>query len=217
VRLSRNHEIELSELAAFADGSLGPERRAEMAARVGGAPELLELLAEQERAVALIRQAAAEVEAPAALRARTQGERRPRGARRAAWVGAFATTAVAAALVGVYDSKRSGERLHAALEPTALVPGAGGEATVRKTSSGWLIRLHASGLPRRAGGRFYEAWLGDRDGALVPIGTFNEGTNVTLWAGVSPKSFRILTVTRERNDGEQGASGEKVLAGAITP
>jgi hypothetical protein len=50
----------------------------------------------------------------------------------------------------------------------------------------------------------------------VPVGTFNEGTNVTLWAGVSPKLFKTLTVTRERADGDQTSSGEKVLVGTVS-
>ena len=50
---------------------------------------------------------------------------------------------------------------------------------------------------------------------LVPIGTFNEARNVTLWAGVSPKVFATLTVTRERSDGDQASSGEKVLVGTV--
>ena len=52
---------------------------------------------------------------------------------------------------------------------------------------------------------------------LQPIGTFNEGNKVTLWAGVSPKSFRILTVTREQADGNQASSGDKVLVGKVQP
>jgi hypothetical protein len=50
---------------------------------------------------------------------------------------------------------------------------------------------------------------------LVPIGTFNEGRDVTLWAGVAPTSFTGLTVTRERADGDQASSGEKVLVGKV--
>jgi hypothetical protein len=50
---------------------------------------------------------------------------------------------------------------------------------------------------------------------LVPIGTFNDGRDVTLWAGVSPVSYTVLTVTRERADGKQGSSGEKVLVGPV--
>ena len=52
---------------------------------------------------------------------------------------------------------------------------------------------------------------------LIPIGTFNEGKNVTLWAGVSPKSFKTLTVTRELANGNQASSGEKVLVGTARP
>ena len=71
------------------------------------------------------------------------------------------------------------------------------------------------GFPRLDGGRFYEAWLRNAAGVLVPIGTFNEGRNVTLWAGVSPKDFTTLTVTREQADGDQASSGEKVLVGTV--
>ena len=41
------------------------------------------------------------------------------------------------------------------------------------------------------------------------------GHEVTLWAGVSPKDFPTLTVTRERADGDQASSGEKVLVGTV--
>jgi hypothetical protein len=218
VRLSRHRDLDPAELAALADGSLDPQRRAAAEARVAGSAELAELLSEQERAVALTRSLAAEVEAPAPLRAHIEARRRPQRRRRAAVVGAFATTAaVAATVVGALESRTSGERFHAALRPTALLPDARAEATLTQTSSGWRIQLEASGLPRLAGGRFYEAWLRNTDGALVPIGTFNEGTNVTLWAGVSPKTFKILTVTRERADGDQASSGEEVLAGTVAP
>ncbi len=71
------------------------------------------------------------------------------------------------------------------------------------------------GFPASTDGRFYEAWLRNAAGVLVPIGTFNEGQNVTLWAGVSPKDFATLTVTREQADGDQASSGEKVLVGTV--
>ena len=38
---------------------------------------------------------------------------------------------------------------------------------------------------------------------------------MTLWAGVPPSSFTVLTVTRERADGDQASSGEKVLVGPV--
>ena len=164
--------------------------------------------------------AAAEVEAPAALRtrvdARRRERRRPRPSRLVA-IGA-AAAAVAAAIgigVGVLGSGTSGESFHSALAATDLAPGANGEATLTKTSSGWRIELDATGLPRLDAGRFYEAWLKNDAGTLVPVGTFNEGQSVTLWAGVSPVDFPTLTVTREEADGDQASSGEKVLVGTV--
>jgi Anti-sigma-K factor rskA, C-terminal len=210
---------ELAELAALADGSLAPERRVALEARVAASPELADRLAEQQRAVAFARDAAADVEAPHALRARV-GELR--SGRRAApgpfvLIGAAAAAVAAVAIASaVFGTSTSSDRFYAALAPTELVPGASGEATLTKTSSGWRIELDATGLPRLDGGRFYQAWLRDPAGALVPVGTFNESRNVTLWAGVSPKDFSTLTVTREADDGDQASSGEKVLVGAAT-
>jgi anti-sigma-K factor RskA len=211
---------EIAELAALADGSLAPERRAALEARVAASSDLADRLAEQQRAVALARSAAAEVEAPAALRARVDARRHARrmpAQRRLVLISAPAIAVVVAVGIGlgVFGSSTSAERFHTALAATALAPGAKGEATLTKTSSGWRIELDATGLPRLEGGRFYEAWLRNPAGVLVPIGTFNEGRKVTLWAGVSPKDFTTLTVTRERADGDQASSGEKVLVGTV--
>jgi anti-sigma factor RsiW len=213
---------EIAELAALADGSLAPEDRASLEARVDESPELAARLAEQERAVAFARSAAAEVEAPAALRARIEAQRSARARRAAArrpfvLIGAAAAVAALAIGIGlnVFGSGASGEHFSAALAPTDLAPGAVGDAKLTKTSSGWRIDLRATGLPHLDAGRFYEAWLRNRAGVLVPIGTFNDARKVTLWAGVSPKQFRTLTVTRERADGAQTSSGQKVLVGKV--
>jgi Anti-sigma-K factor rskA, C-terminal len=210
---------EIAELAALADGSLAPERRAALEARVAASPELAERLAEQQRAVTLAQSAAAEVEAPAALRARVEAQRPARRVRVPRRLVLISAPAIAALAIGIvvllFGSNGSSERFHAALAATELVPGATGEATLTKTASGWRIELDATGLPRLAGGRFYEAWLRNSAGVLVPIGTFNDGREVTLWAGVSPKVFPTLTVTRERADGDQASSGEKVLVGTV--
>lgn len=217
--MRRRREDETAELAALADGSLAPERRTAVEAHVAASPELAERLAEQERAVAYARQAAADVDAPAGLRRRVEAQGRvPRtwAPGRVALAGAAAVAVVVVA-VGVVVS-RSGtpaQQFVAELGPTALAPGASGDATLTKTSSGWRIELDAAGLPRLDAGRFYEAWLKNAAGVLVPIGTFNEGQNVTLWAGVSPKQFTTLSVTRERADGDQTSSGEKVLVGKV--
>ncbi len=209
-----------AELAALADGSLAPERRAELDARIAASPELANLLAEQQRAVALARSAATEVEAPAGLRARIEHgrpSRRPAPWRLVAVGSAVAVVAAVVITLAVRSTGTHGEQFRAALAPTALVPGAGGEATMTKTSSGWRIELEAEGLPRRQGRLFYQAWLRNRAGVLVPIGTFNESRKVTLWAGVSPKDYPALTVTREQADGNQASSGQKVLVGTARP
>jgi len=210
-----------AELAALADGSVEPERRAALEASIAASPLLADRLAEQERAVALLQGAADQVDAPAGLRARLETQRPQRTVRtpRRLALAGVAAAAVAAVAVGagiaVFGSGSHGARYQAALGPTALAPGARGEASLTRTTSGWRIHLHATGLPRLAGSRFYEAWLRNSAGVLVPIGTFNEGENVTLWAGVPPTSFTVLTVTREQADGNQASSGEKVLVGPV--
>jgi hypothetical protein len=55
--------------------------------------------------------------------------------------------------------------------------------------------------------------LRNPEGVLVPIGTFNQGDDVTLWAGVSPENFPTMTITEEAADGDQGSSGQRVLVG----
>ena len=167
----------------------------------------------------LTRAASAEVDAPTALRARIEAQRRAGRtpvSRRLVAVGAAAAVAAVVVIgLALFRSSSTQERFQAALAATALAPGAKGEATLTKTSSGWRIELDATGLPRLDGGRFYQAWLRNASGVVVPVGTFNEGTKVTLWAGVSPRVFKTVTVTRERADGDQTSSGEKVLVGTV--
>jgi anti-sigma factor RsiW len=87
-----------TELAALADGSLTPVRRAELERRVAESRELAALLAEQERAVALVRSAAAEVDAPAGLRRRIEAKRSPVRAHRRGFAIAGGVATVAGVL-----------------------------------------------------------------------------------------------------------------------
>jgi len=100
-RRSEAPDDEPVELAAVADGSLPPDERAAAEARLGESPELAALLAEQESAVALVRQAAASTEAPSGLRARidVQRQARRRRARPRVTLAAGLATAAAVALV----------------------------------------------------------------------------------------------------------------------
>ena len=131
-------------------------------------------------------------------------------------VGAAAAVVVAIALtVGVVTEGRSGQRFTAALSATTLAPGASGTATLTNTRSGWRIELRTDGLPRLDNGRYYQAWMKNNAGILVPIGTFNQGPNVTLWSGVPPTEFPTITVTEQEANGNPASSGQRVLAGSV--
>lgn len=137
---------------------------------------------------------------------------RPRWVRYA--VSAVAAAAVVAVALAIsLSSGGQPVQYAAALGGTQLEPGASGDVTMTKTTSGWRITLHAKGLPRRDGGQYYEAWLKNAQGQLVPIGTFNQGDDVTLWSGVTPADFRTMTVTRQDATGGPASSGQVVLSG----
>lgn len=146
---------------------------------------------------------------------------RPRIAQRWRFAGAAAAIVVVLG-VGTYFVTRGtdgagGQRFSAELtSPDGAAPVAG-RVDFERTDSGWRVELDVRGLPRLDGGRFYQAWMRDADGTLVPVGTFNEGNDVVLWSGVSPVDYPMLTVTEEEADGDQASSGRRVLSGTVTP
>ena len=85
------------ELAAFADGTLAPERRAAVEELVARSPELTERLAEQRLAHEVVTHAAAAVDAPARVRAQVEA-RRGRTTRRRYALGSGLAIAAAAAI-----------------------------------------------------------------------------------------------------------------------
>jgi hypothetical protein len=100
---------------------------------------------------------------------------------------------------------------------TSLAPGAHGSGTLTKTESGWRIELSASGLQHLANGRYYQAWLKNSDGILVPVGTFNDAQHVTLWSGAPVTQFRSFSVTVQQANGNPTSSGRRVLVGTAHP
>jgi Anti-sigma-K factor rskA len=139
------------------------------------------------------------------------GGRRPR----IAWLAGLAAAAAAAviAVVVTVGGGSNATQFQAALAGTALAPGASAQVTLTQTQSGWHITLQGHGLRRLDDGYYYEAWLKNPAGILVPIGTFNQPNNVTLWAGVPPTEFPTVAVTRQRADGNPASSGQRVLVG----
>ena len=174
----------------------------------------------QDRVVAAIGQEAG-ARAPTAVRPATAARPARLRRQRTRWLPALVAVAavlLVAVLAGtalLRSDHGGGTRRYVAL---AAVGGSGasGSATLTRTDAGWRIELHAQGLARLDDDTYYEAWLKKDDGVLVPIGTFNQGGDLTLWAGVSPAEYTTFTVTAEAADGNQASSGRQVLAGAVT-
>jgi hypothetical protein len=142
------------------------------------------------------------------------------GTRRSAYVilSAAASVLIAAGItIGLTNHDSKPAEFAASLQGTDLAPDASGQVTLNRTESGWKIHLQAEDLPRRDTGAYYEAWLKNDAGILVPIGTFNQPDDVTLWAGVPPSSYPTITVTRQLANGEQASSGQVVLQGTTHP
>jgi hypothetical protein len=141
--------------------------------------------------------------------------RRPR----IAWLAGLAAAAAAAviAVVVTVGGGSNATQFQATLAGTALAPGASAQVTLTQTQSGWRIVLQGQGLPRLDNGYYYEAWLKNPAGILVPIGTFNQPNNVTLWAGVPPTEYPTITVTRQPANGNPKSSGLRVLVGVAHP
>jgi Anti-sigma-K factor rskA, C-terminal len=129
-----------------------------------------------------------------------------------------AATAVVVAVIVIANgnSAPAAPRFAMVITGTPLDPGAHGSATLTKTTSGWKIQMSASGLPHLSGLRFfYQAWLKNPQGILVPVGTFNDAKKVTLWSGVPVTKYRVLTVTEQPANGNPASSGQRVLVGRI--
>jgi hypothetical protein len=133
---------------------------------------------------------------------------------RSSLLGAAAAILLAVGVATVISSQRDHPvQFAAAMTGTELAPAAKGSVTMTQTASGWRIHLQAKGLPRLDNGAFYQGWLKDAAGTLVPIGTFNQADDVTLWAGVPPSSYPTITITRQEATGGPASSGQKVLVG----
>jgi Anti-sigma-K factor rskA len=133
---------------------------------------------------------------------------------------ATAAAAIAVALVIALGSGGGAKPLQFAMvvNGTSLAPGAHGDATLTKTESGWKIELKATGLPHLSGVRsYYQAWLKNAAGVLVPVGTFNDAQNVTLWSGAPVTKFRAFSVTEQLANGNPKSSGRRVLVGIAHP
>jgi hypothetical protein len=162
---------------------------------------------------------AAEAAVPAARKdARRRFRPRALFARPAFVVGSVCAAASAAIVAAVLAGGGGGpapSHFAMVVHGTRLAPGARGSAMLTRRSDGWEINLSVSGLPRRENDLYYEAWLENAAGVLVPVGTFNNASDVTLWSGVPVTQFQKITVTQQRANGDPASSGKRVLTGTI--
>ena len=125
--------------------------------------------------------------------------------------------AVAIVLGTVVEARRgTSPDFRARLSATGLAHRAGASADVTRNGAGFRIVLDAHGLPSLREDEYYQAWLRNARGTLVPIGTFSSSDGrITLWSGVSPKDFPAVSVTIESTDNEHPSSGRRVLTGEL--
>jgi Anti-sigma-K factor rskA len=129
-------------------------------------------------------------------------------------VSAAAALSIVIGTVAVAGSNASVD-FTAKLSATAAAPAARASADFTRNQAGFRVALDARGLPPLPAGEYYQAWLKNSAGTAVPIGTFSSSDGrVTLWSGVSPKVFHVISVTVEAADGNQ-APGRRVLLGEI--
>jgi anti-sigma-K factor RskA len=89
----------------------------------------------------------------------------------------------------------------------------GAHADARLESA--AMHLAVSGLPRVAGGGFYEVWMLRDPTHLVALGSFRVGADgrarIDLPVTASPRRFPVLDISREPADGDPAHSGHSVL------
>lgn len=162
---------------------------------------------------------------PSPASAATSDARRRLGWLRPALVGAAAAVAFVfggiVVLSALSGTEPATDAFSEELVSTGLLPDVGGEIEVTSFESGLRIDLGASGLPRRDDGKFYEGWVRTVDDDLIPVGTFHDGADVVLWAGVELDRIVLFTITLEEAagpvDAGQGTSGDVVLRTEISP
>jgi hypothetical protein len=205
-------------LADARGGALDPQEAAELellAGVLGDSSTWAEPSAGLEDAVV---RAVADAE-PSSTTSRTSSARsEARRRRRRVLASVLVAAAVIATVVATVLVTRGGTSpdYEAQLRGTASARGAHASADITRNNSGFRITLDANGLLALRTGEYYQAWLKNAAGALVPIGTFSSSDGrVTLWSGVSPKDFPTLTVTIEATDNDQTSSGRRVLVGEV--
>ena len=167
-------------------------------------------------AVAVAPQSAGRTAAPATIEVGHDAKQHRGRVFRATIAAVAAVAAVTLGIGAVLATSGTNPNYTAQLSSTALAPGAHASADITRNRAGFRVSLDASGLPALQAHEYYQAWLKNATGTLVPIGTFSSSDgHVTLWSGVSPTDFPTLSVTIEATDNDQTSSGRRVLVGTV--
>jgi Anti-sigma-K factor rskA len=217
--VTAENDDRIAYLAGEDGGSLASHERADLdeLRALLGAPAIWEEPAPdlEARIVAAIAQEARARPADARRRARRAWRTWPRPMLGLAGIAA-ATLLTVVIVLSANHGGPPAQRFAMVVSGTPLAPSAHGSARLTKTASGWRIELTATGLAHLANGRYYQAWLKNPAGILVPVGTFNDARHVTLWAGVPATQFPVLTITEQQANGNPASSGQRVLTGTIS-
>jgi anti-sigma-K factor RskA len=148
----------------------------------------------------------------------------PRRSRTPRWRLAFGSAlALAAVVAGVVVLSGTGDRTDPPPPAaTALllrpVAGGGGAAELVVHASG-DAELQASGLRPNATHEHYEAWLAERGGRMVPMGSFRIGADgkadVHMTVDADLADFAFVDISVEPDDGPPTHSGTSVLRGRL--
>jgi putative zinc finger protein/anti-sigma-K factor RskA len=137
--------------------------------------------------------------------------------RRLRLVAPVAAALLVAGALAAYFGGIFGPADTAALEPTGLAPGAGGEVEIERAPAATKAELEVWGLPQTGSNEYYELWFGREEGR-VSAGTFTvddegRGRLSTTCPKVSAGDYQRVGVTLERFPEEPRQDSAKVVLG----
>jgi anti-sigma-K factor RskA len=164
-------------------------------------------------------------EPPAELKTQTMARIRREtmtriGVRWKGWAPAAAALLLVAILgIGLFQPIIGDSSEELQLTATPLAPGASGVLQGEKVGENIQFELDVRGLPKLQKDEYYEMWYAKENGERISCGTFRAQpgglTTLNLTAPVNAASYPKVEVTREPDNGDPGASGEKILVGNL--
>ena len=137
--------------------------------------------------------------------------------RRLRLVAPVAAALLVAVALAAYFGGIFGPEETAALEPTGLAPGAGGEVEIERAPAATEAKLEVWGLPQTGPNEYYELWFGREEGR-VSAGTFTvddegRGRLSTSCPKVAAGDYHRVGITLERFPEEPRRDSAKVVLG----